>query len=1170
METDRHLCRQGAATTSDQRKLGLRVSLRDRGRNYERRAEGILSIAVMGVLFTALALIYHAPLRLPAPPNALLLNAATAGQLATGLDIDPALAQRILAVRQQRGGFTSVDQLLDIHLFDRTEAERLAGALHGAKPDWHTAAGAQFARTLGIARPIGERLAGWRDAEWPPATQEVSPTAPSPGSAGSPPATAEKMPTNADSFLRHAMLLDPQTAHPLLNRFLIRTPAEAAHRLLIDSALLLLGVLVLPIWVRNGLRVGGDPFLLPLALLLSGLGAVMLYSVKDPLRDALAYDHHLKGLVVSLVAFLACSRLKPLPRSRIKNYQYLWVMGAALLVLMLFIFGRGPEGVKLNLLGFQPVELIKLMLVFFLAGYLADRADLITDASRPFASGWDKGGQEASRRRGLVLKLPRRQDLGPVAVLFGLALTLFYVIKDLGPGLLVFSTFIVLLYITTGRGSFLSIGLVLLIVGGLLGYWRHIGVFATRVDMWLSPFANRHANGMQLGQAYWALASGGWSGSGLGLGMPNLIPRGQDDLAFISWTEETGLAGAGLMLVVYSALIWRGIRIAVRSGNDFDRALAFGLTALLGLQTLLILCGDLGLLPLTGISLPFASYGDSALVAAWIVVGLLRGISAPRAGGLEAGGMDRVGIRPEVGRAAFRFALAMLLLLAAPIGLYRLPQTMLWSADPIALRPVTTPDADGVLRPHANPRLLVMAAAIQRGSIYDRNGRVLATSRPAEIAKIEPNPKHRAALYGSHTRIYPFGPATAHLVGTMNTAIGGPSGFERYYNAQLRGYARLEDLLADYRARNSPFYIPRRGRDLHLTIDAPLQRDVQEMLRRATARLKDQRNGHTKHRAAFVLLDPHTGDVVVAATMPTFDPNTLTAEKYRKAMAVTDPEDDRPFINRAVAGYYPPGSTLKIATTACALDRLPDAMNFSVACNIVDPNLRWEVDGKRYARIIHDDKGDPAFGNLTLADAFRVSSNIYFANLAVALGIEKLHGALADQMEFSHTPRPEHMAADLADVGYGQGLMLASPLEMARLAGAVANNGAMMRPRYVTSMTDPAGRDKESPVAPAVLSQAMSPAAAATLRTLMRTVVTGGTARGVFETIAVPVGGKTGTAQNRQMDRQPHSWFVGLAPADDQPGGAPPRYVFACIVENGGYGKTVAAVVCRDVLRKLF
>jgi cell division protein FtsI/penicillin-binding protein 2 len=233
--------------------------------------------------------------------------------------------------------------------------------------------------------------------------------------------------------------------------------------------------------------------------------------------------------------------------------------------------------------------------------------------------------------------------------------------------------------------------------------------------------------------------------------------------------------------------------------------------------------------------------------------------------------------------------------------------------------------------------------------------------------------------------------------------------------------------------------------------------------------------------------------------------------------------------------------------------------------------VRWHAQGQTYARAIHDDQGDPAFGPLTLAPAFRVSSNIYFATLAAELGAEALHGMLADRLGFRHVPALPSFGPDLADIGYGQGRMLASPLEMARLAASVANEGKMMEARIVTSLTDPAGIDKKKIYSPLVRSQAMTPGTAATLRDLMRSVVTDGTARGVFDGLPVTVAGKTGTAQNHQQDHQPHSWFIGFAPAADhtEPNTAP-RYAFACVVENGGYGRAVAAAACRNLLRKLY
>jgi len=1047
------------------------LAVRDRSRKIERQ----LAAAVIALLLMTLGLVFLAKGSGDAPKDAVMVNEATAETFARELGITRENAERLVAYRERRGGFESVDAMLR------------------AKP-----------------------------------------------------------------------LAAPQMRPPE-ERFLVRRPSQVFWRFWIGGGALCLAVFLVPAWLRQR-GVGGDPFLLPLTLLLSGLGVAMLFSIKDPLRDTAVYAHHLTGLALAVVVMLALARLAPEARRRIRHYQYVWALACVPLVGALALFGSGPEGVKLNLLFFQPVEIIKLMLVFFLASYLADRAGLIADASTPWTPPKFEAVKRANGRPPLSFSLPRPQDIGPVVVMFCAALTLFFVMKDLGPGLLLFATFIAVLYLTTGRSGFVAVGLVLILLGGLLGYWRHVGVFATRVDMWRSPFANAHPNGMQLGQAYWALATGGIEGSGLGLGMPQSVPRSGSDLAFVSWAEETGLLGGWLALVVYTLLVWRGLRIALQTRNDFDRALAFGLTALLGLQSLLILAGVTGLLPLTGISLPFLSYGNSALVANFAIIGLLRGISADTPGSAEI-----LEPRREIVRAARRFATVYALILLGVIGVGRLGWMQAIRADEIAAKPVITPDADGQARPHQNPRLLAVAQSIARGSIYDRSGRVLATSRPDEIRKAVPDVQKARRLIAAHTRFYPFGPALAHLVGYLDPAVGGPFGFEKGYNTALRGFAELRELLTDYRGKDLPWpwHRDRRGRDLRLTIDAPLQQRVQKLLLEATADLKDKRNGRPKDRAAFVLMEPGTGDVLVAATIPTFDPNGLTPEKLRALLQRPDAEESPLFINRAVYGVYPPGSTLKVATAACALDN--GASDLQVACNRVDPMIRWKAHGTFYARRnTRDDVGDPAFGVLGLASAFRVSSNIYFANLAVHLGPDTFRETLAEKMGFRFTPPQAAFDADLPDIGYGQGRMLASPVEMARLAASVANDGKMMKARFLTSLTDPQGREPQQAFPPTVLSQAMTPQTAATLRDLMRRVVTGGTARGVFETLSVPVAGKTGTAQNERADHEPHSWFIGFAPYAAAPVQTPPRYAFACIVENGGYGRRVAAVICRDVLKRLF
>ncbi len=900
-----------------------------------------------------------------------------------------------------------------------------------------------LASVLGVDSSIGEELIAYREriGGFDSCEQLLSAPAPQP----------ESTPTGTEH--RNAHLLDAAATQPLLHRFIVRQPASVFKQFWGGTAVLLLFVLLLPPWLRSR-GVGGDPFLFPLVVLLSGLGIAMLFSVKDPLRDHAVAQHHLIGILFSMAVMAAIAAITPAARLRIKNYQYVWVTGAFILVIALMLFGSGPEGVKLNLLHFQPVELIKLFLVFFLAGALAERADLIADfSSKPGAP-----GNMSKRFAGTMSALlPRKQDIGPMSVMFACALVLFYVIKDMGPGLLLFATFIAMIYMLTGRGRFLLAGIVLIAVGGLFGYWRHIGVFTTRVDMWLHPFVNTHPNGMQLGQSIWGIASGGWHGSGLGLGMPELIPRSGSDLAFSSWAEETGIIGSFLLLTVFVTLVWRGIRIALEAANAFDRALAAGVTALLAFQTLLILAGVTGLFPLSGIALPFVSYGNSALAAAYISIGLLRGISS-------ASAQQKAPHEPrlDVVRAGRVFGFAFTFVMLCIIGVWRLGLIQVAQADSYAIRTIRTPDADHISRPHVNPRLLAMAAQIERGSIYDRNGAVLATSRELELRTYFSDHRTATKMAAYHIRYYPFGASTANLVGYLDGSVGGPFGLERTYNSELRGFARYADLLPDYHRKNGFGYRQRRGLDLHLTIDARLQRTAQTILTRTAAKQKDADTGRIKDRGGFVLMDPATGEVLVAATTPSFDPNNLTPEKMHIYNSGDDAKYEHRFVDRSRFGYYPPGSTMKVATAACALDNMPNAINFTVTSNHVADTIKWQAGGKWYVRRhVREDEADPSFGALTLGPALRVSSNIYFANLAAALRSATFRDTLVNKFCFSHVPDQAKFDADLPDIGYGQGRMLASPVEMCRLAACVANNGRIPTPHIVTALTMPGDVEKE-------------------------------------------------------------------------------------------------------------
>ena len=1135
--------------------------------------EGVFAFAGFAfILLPALILVFFGKMQTVNSKDVLLLNDATSEQFMKTLSIEPEIAKRLTDYRTFKRGFEATDSLLDLPLFSPAERESL---LTQCKSDpkfqllLETGDARQFSKEFKIALPLSRRFASFRDSFLARALSSAR------QSGAIRPQLQNALTANSKaqkSLLASATLLDSSLARPLLKRFVMRTAARATSHFWIAVGIIALTMMLLPALLRG--KEGGDPWLIPATLLLCGLGVVVLFSIKDPLRDRAVYEHHLWGMLPALFALVVGAKLRASARARIQRYLYLWVISSILLAGALFLFGSGPEGVKLNLFRFQPVEVIKLFLVFFLAGYLADRADLIADLSSPGLVRNSKPQFLISSFLKKLFTLPRKQDMGPILVMFGIALMLFLIIKDMGPGLVIFSAFIVTFCLTTGRGSFLLVGILLLLVGGILGYFLHLGVFATRVDMWLHPFSNSHPNGIQLAQSFWGAASGGWTGSGLGLGMPGLIPRSGSDLAFASWVEETGLAGSLLVLLLFSLLVWRGISIGVRAQTAFDRSLAFSLTTLFGLQTLLIIAGVTGAFPLSGISLPFLSYGNSALIANCLIIGLLQGISRNNRES-EASPL----LRPKIVTAAKTFALAYAGILIVGIGGFRLLPLLTWQADAIALHTVSTPDADGIRRPHTNPRLLMMERQIERGSLYDSGGRPVATSRYEEMIHSGRDAATSAKLAESHGRLYPFGGALAHLVGYLDQGVGGPSGLERTYQEELRGWTEEKELLEDYRERYRPFFQKRAGSDITLTIDAPLQSKIQQILLRVTSNLKDKRTDKIKDRSAFVLCNPETGDILAAVTTPTYDPNTLTPQKMREYSGGEGSEEAHILVNRALSGLYPPGSTLKVATTATALETLPEALSLAFDCNRISDTLKWRANGTRYThRPIRDDEGDPSFGSLKLTKAFTVSSNIYFANLATKLDSTGFHDLLAQKLGFSRVPLQPKFDSDLPDIGFGQGRMLATPLEMCRLSATVANLGTAMKPRLVREIQKrgregdlehgTSGKPTTKSKPPEILSIAFSPKTATTLQGFMRSVVTSGTARGVFDSLPFAVAGKTGTAQNRQADGEPHSWFIGFAPYSEA-SPTKPKYAFACVVENGGYGKRVAAVVCKEVLEGL-
>ncbi len=401
----------------------------------------------------------------------------------------------------------------------------------------------------------------------------------------------------------------------------------------ISLALIYVGLVVGAHLVLVAFRHRGDQLLLPAVASMGGMGIIMLNRLPQDLAGTRAFGLELGmaetqvlwfgiGLVAMLVIAIGLR-----DDGILRHYKYSWAAIGILLLAATLLFGYEVNGARLwiNLgpVSVQPGEFLKIVLAIFLAGYLAETRTLLTSA----------------RMRIGFLSIPPLPYFLPMLVLFGAVMLIVARLNDLGTALLFFGTFLTMLFVATGRRSYVLIGLVLFVAGSFVAYqlFPHV---QTRVDVWLDPFADPLGAGFQPVRAIYAFGRGGVFGEGLGQGLVTLggsttIPYIESDFIFTAIAEELGLLGAFALLGFACVMVFRGLRIAALARDDFGGLLATGLTVSLGLQTLIIIAGNTKLIPLTGITLPFVSYGGSSILASFIMIGLLLAISHRSAGAVE-------------------------------------------------------------------------------------------------------------------------------------------------------------------------------------------------------------------------------------------------------------------------------------------------------------------------------------------------------------------------------------------------------------------------------------------------------------------------------------------------------------------------------------------------------
>lgn len=945
------------------------------------------------------------------------------------------------------------------------------------------------------------------------------------------------------------------------------------------------------------------PLLLPATILTAGLGFALQMGYGDPLRGpgwpgpGFAQGVLLGGFVGGFVLAAPWAWEEVADRAR-----HVLLGGILVAFGALTLFGSGPEGTgtKINLLGFQPLELVKLAFVAYLAVFLGRRAAALRYQRNYLLNG--------------LLRLPRPRLLFPALLALLVLFVGLFLVRDLGPILILGLTFLILFTVVTRSApwALLAVGVVVAVVAVLAWAPDVVGsrALTLRMQMWLDPWTNTLANGDQLAASRWAIAAGGLWGQGVGAGFVGALPAGQNDLVLAHLAEELGFVGVLTYTGLLGTVVGSGIWIAMENRTPERVLFATGLSALLASQWFVIFGGTTGLLPLTGVIVPFLSAGRTSMVAFLVVVAFLGAMA--RDGRVRAVTDELNQLRGGVVGVGTGVLAALVLAVV----------TLFWEGVVIGpattVRGVVTTLGDGTVVHRHDRRILAIARSVPRGEIRDRTGAPIAANG------------------ADGSRAYPLGTiGMGTLLGPADGAVLRPAwALERRHDEQLRGYPDREDgpsvwqaldggaprtlfatrtrddrdrdrkraeRLADgaplrqlplpapdfrplvpvlhTRAERRPERIERAvgtldDRSVRLTLDAGLQARAAEIL---TARAERGK------AAAAVVIDVDTGEVLVRAQAPDLD--LADREAWLRAVRDADP---------AFTGVYGPWSDLtgdrgilqagsigKIVTAVAAVREGVEVRGQGCDLHTAE---RWSCTerGRRGPQLrrpdwkapIHDYYKDDPHGVIDINEAIAVSCNVTFAQVALGLGPEPYAELVRDglQLGWNTTFRagaPE--SRKLAETGFGQGATAMSVSQAARMVAMVGAGG-----RYRDCGSLELGVPCEE------VSLVEDPRGLGVVLSGMRGTMTRGTGRGQQAIEGVRVYGKTGTADSiglqdevpygmtfRREGYLPHSWFIALAEPESAPecSEASGRLAIAVVVPRSGTGAAVAAPTALDILR---
>jgi cell division protein FtsW (lipid II flippase) len=554
-------------------------------------------------------------------------------------------------------------------------------------------------------------------------------------------------------------------------------------------------------------------------------------------------------IAIAMAVFILGLRL-PTHLEFLRKYKYVLLTGGLILTGLTLLFGTNPAGgasprLWLGCCGFyfQPSEPLKLLLIIYLSAYLADNQAWVRLSSRSFPEE-DNKEEGTTNQKSEFSSLPL---LAPILVMTSLVILLLLVQRDLGTATIFVFLFAVITYLATERKLILILSAFLLASAGITGYFL-FDVVKLRIDAWLNPWLDPSGRSFQIVQSLLALANGGVGGRGPGMGSPTLVPISHSDFIFSAIVEEGGLVGGIALIGLLMLLTASGIRTALRTPDNFRRLLAAGLTAYLVGQSLLIIGGNIRLLPLTGVTLPFVSYGGSSLLTAYLSLLLLVLISQ----GASTNSAQASNPSPYSGLGAF--------LLASLTGAALIVGWWTYVRGPALLERTD------------NVRRAIADRYVRRGDILDRDNVPLVSTQ---------------GFSGEYARVYNFA-GLGSLIGYSH-AVYGQSGLEESLDPYLRGLLGNSDLIVWW---NHLLYgQPPPGIDVRLSLDIGLQQKADELL-------GDQ-------KGALVLLNADSGEILALASHPTYDPSQLE-ENWSELIS----DENTPLLNRVMQGQYKPGTAL--------------------------------------------------------------------------------------------------------------------------------------------------------------------------------------------------------------------------------------------------------------------